>query len=44
MSKLRLKGQCDLVWESLGIGKDVVDGGGHSLGLTVERSVLGSRL
>ena len=30
MSKLRLEGQCDLVWESLGIGKDVVDGG-HSL-------------
>lgn len=25
MSKLRLEGQCDLVWESLGIGKDVVD-------------------
>ena len=43
MSKLRLEGQWDLVWESLGIGKDVVDGG-HSLGLTVECSVLGSKL
>ena len=43
MSKLRLEGQCDLVWESLGIGKDVVDGG-LSLGWKVGCCVLGFQL
>lgn len=43
MSKLRLEGQWDLIWESLGTGKDVVDGD-HSLGWKVWCCVLGFQL